>query len=320
MTKNKKIILFSFIVMFIILTSVNSVNAAPGGSKYYVNGFVKTEGGAPISGATVVLYLDGVEKGTAYTNYQGYFSGSAYTSGFPRTWKAVVTKDGYYPATKYARVLPEVPTSIGTINLMPTTPSEEKIGVFFWATDVEITQTVINEYKAVLQNEGYTKFFDFKDTTNFAADFAEVEDYEDADDTIFFFLTGHGFHDGDHSRTDLQGVTGDTIVYSHHFRTYCDGLDSTKVGLVVSSCHSGDWADDMEGGGYLAISSCDTGELSYFDNGEEVFADLFFDYVSYGYSAVQAFNIASALVQAMSTPESQTPQICDESSHTFFVA
>ncbi len=323
MTKNKKLVLFSFFVIFIILASVNSISAAPGGSKYYVNGYVKAVGGAPISGAKVKLYLDGSYINTVYTNYQGYFSGSTYTTGRPRLWKAVVTKDGYVTETKFGRVLFEDPTSMGTIYLMPLTPSEERISVFFWASDVP-TQAVIDEYKAVLQNEGYTKFFDFKDSTNFAADFATVAAYEDAEDIIFFYIAGHGAVDDGHSYTDIRGLSGDTMVYSDVFRTYCDSLDSTKVGLLVESCHSGYWPVDMEGGDYLAISSCDHNEVSYAMGTfpcESYFSDSFFDYVSYGYSAVPAYDIAKALVLdfTINAPDGpQNAQICDESSHTFF--
>lgn len=206
---------------------------------------------------------------------------------------------------------------MGTINLWPSAPPQgDRIGVFFWASDCP-TQAVINEYKAVLQNEGYTKFFDFKDTTNFADDFDEVADYEDADDTIFFFLAGHGSED--YSRIDLRNV-GDTHVYSHIFRNYCDTLDSTKVGLLVSSCYSGDFADDMEGGGYLAITSSDVTHMTFYVDhimpGEGVFSNHFFYYVSNGFNAVTAYN--AACNQMPTTHHIQNPQICDESSHTFF--
>ncbi|NWF94805.1 MAG: pre-peptidase C-terminal domain-containing protein [Candidatus Thorarchaeota archaeon] len=194
----------------------------------------------------------------------------------------------------------------------------EKIGVFFWASDAG-TQTVINEYKAILQSEGYTKFFEFKDTTNFANDFATVAAYEDSTDIIFFYLFGHGNNDGYHSYTAFR-TGGYSIVYSNTFRSYLDGLDSTKVGLLISSCHSGDWADDMAGGGYLAMSSSDETHNSWAVStlpGEEVFANYFWQYVQQGYSAVSAFNAAKALMPTSGTYV-QNPKIVNECSYSFF--
>jgi hypothetical protein len=194
----------------------------------------------------------------------------------------------------------------------------EKIAVFFWASDAG-TQTVINEYKGYLQAEGYTKFFEFKDTTNFANDFATVAAYEDASDTVFFYLFGHGNNDGSHSYTAFRNG-GYSIVYSNTFRSYCNGLDSTQVGLVISSCHSGDWADDMIGGGYLAISSSDETHNSWAVGalpGEEVFANYFFNYVHNGYNAVDAFWAARALMPTSGTYV-QNPKICDQCTYSFF--
>ncbi|MHA1771272.1 MAG: pre-peptidase C-terminal domain-containing protein [Candidatus Thorarchaeota archaeon] len=193
----------------------------------------------------------------------------------------------------------------------------EKIAVFFWASDAG-TQQVINEYKSVLQNEGYTKFFEFKDTTNFRNDFNQVAAYEDANDIVFFYLFGHGSNDGYHSSTAFAPQS--SVVRSDEFRSMLDTLDSTKVGLVISSCHSGDWADDMRGGHYLAISSSDETHNSWAVTtipGEERFANYFWNYVSQGYDAATAYQKAAAdLPQTGSYV--QFPKICNECTYNFF--
>ncbi|TFG98965.1 MAG: hypothetical protein E4H14_20550 [Candidatus Thorarchaeota archaeon] len=194
----------------------------------------------------------------------------------------------------------------------------EKIGVFFWASDAG-TQTVINEYKGYLQAEGYTKFFEFKDTTNFANDFSTVAAYEDSTDTVFFYLFGHGNNDGYHSYTSFR-TGGYSIVYSNTFRSYCDNLDSSQVGLLISSCYSGDWADDMIGGGYLAMSSSDETHNSWSVGplpGEEAFANYFWNYVHNGYDAVDAFWAAKAQMPTSGTYV-QNPKICDQCTYNFF--
>ena len=212
------------------------------------------------------------------------------------------------------------------VNLLPdksdgltVTYAPEKIGVFFWASNAG-TQDVINEYRNVLESEGYTKFFEFKDTSNFQNDFNKVADYEDAHDVVFFYLFGHGNNDGHHSYTAFAPHS--SIVRSNEFRTMLDTLDSNKVGLVISSCHSGDWADDMRGGHYLAISSSDETHNSWAVTtipGEERFANYFWNYVSKGDDAVTAYENAAA-----DLPQSgyyvQNPKICDESYFWDFFA
>lgn len=311
--------------MFIILASVNSVCAAPGGGRgqtYYVNGYVKSyANGIPLSGATVDLYVDNQYIYTVTTLSNGFFSGSAYLETLPRFWKVVVNKPLYHSETVTKTANIEGPTNMGTIYLIPIITQGERIGVFFWASDCR-TQANIDEYKGVLQNEGYTKFFDFKDSTDFAADLANVSAYEDADDIIFFYITGHGLTPPLPnvppewiSATRLTPDYYGTFYYADDFRTYCDGLDSTRIGLLVESCYSGSWASDMEGGGYLAISSSDIDEESMggYLPGEGYFSNAFFYYVSIGYTAVQAFEAAKTVI-----PQPQTPQICDESSNNFF--
>lgn len=193
----------------------------------------------------------------------------------------------------------------------------EKIAVFFWASDAG-TYSVINEYQAILEDEGYTKFFNFRDTNNFQADFNTVEAYEDADDIVFFYLFGHGNNNGYHSYTAF--APSSSVVGSHEFRAMCDTLDSSKVGMFISSCHSGDFADDMVGGGYLAISSSDETHNSWSTGGmpgEEVFADYFFDYVSSGYDAVDAYYAAKSHMPT-SGSYVQNPKLVDQCTYNFF--
>ena len=128
MTLKKRTILFSFIVMCIILASGTIASAAPGGGgggggqKYYVNGYVKTSSGAPISGAKVMLYKDGSYLSTAYTSSNGYFSGSTYSYVVIRSWKAVVSKSGYVTNTKTVSASAGSTTSMGTIYLTSSAP------------------------------------------------------------------------------------------------------------------------------------------------------------------------------------------------------
>ncbi len=206
-------------------------------------------------------------------------------------------------------------TDTVTFTVDTTAPAGEKIAVFFWATDAG-TQTVTNKYIDYLQDEGYTKFFDFKDSTNVQSDCQSIDDYEDSDDTIFVYIIGHGNNNGAHSYTAFQ--PSGSYVYSNTFRGYMDTWEATRKCILVESCHSGDWADDFAASPYLAMSTSDETHNSYAYAtlpGEGKFSYYFFQHVHNGYNAVDSFYYAKGYV---SSPV-QNPKIRDYSSYVWFV-
>ncbi|MHA1719953.1 MAG: Ig-like domain-containing protein [Promethearchaeota archaeon] len=199
-------------------------------------------------------------------------------------------------------------------------PEGEKIAVFFWASDAG-TQEVIDEYWTVLQNEGYTKIFNFEDTSDFAADFATVEAYEDTDDTIFFYLFGHGNNNGEDSLTAF--APGTSVIYSSELRVLFDTLDAERIGYLIESCHSGGFPLDFQASPYLAMSTSDEDHNSYAVStipGEGLFSDAFFDHVADGYNAVDSFYFARQVVfdSAQNDHFSQFPLIEDYSDYVWF--
>ena len=76
----------------------------------------------------------------------------------------------------------------------------------------------------------------------------------------------------------------------------------------------------MVGGGYLAIASSDETHYSWAVGalpGEEVFANYWWNYIDQGYNAIEAFNLADALMPTSGTYV-QNPKLCDECSYMFF--
>lgn len=121
----KRTVFLSLFVISLFIGSATVASAAPGGGgaqKYYVNGYVKSTSGDPISGATVKLYLDGKYINTVYSQSNGYFSGSTYSLIIPRTWKAVVSKSGYLSNTKTVSADPDRSTYMGIISLTLAVP------------------------------------------------------------------------------------------------------------------------------------------------------------------------------------------------------
>lgn len=200
-------------------------------------------------------------------------------------------------------------------------PDGEKIAVFFWASDAG-AQWVIDEYWSVLQGEGYTKMFNFKDTSNFQSDFNTVAAYEGSEDTIFFYLFGHGNNNGVDSYTAFRPSS--SIVYSSSLRTMFDTLDAARIGYLIESCHSGGFPQDFHVSPYLSMSTSDADHNAYAVGSlpnEGIFSDAFFDAVDAGYTAVQAFDYAEQVVfdgAGGTDTYMQYPQIADYSTYVWF--
>ncbi|MFX1532717.1 MAG: hypothetical protein ACFFDI_00635 [Promethearchaeota archaeon] len=132
----------------------------------------------------------------------------------------------------------------------------EKIAVFFSASDAYTPASYFTgALTDILRDEGYTKFFYFRDSTNPQADMQEVDAYEGSDDTVFIYILGHGNNNGQHSYTAFRPSA--SIVYSNEFRDWYDEFEAPRKCLFVESCHSGDWADDHAATPYLAMSTSD---------------------------------------------------------------
>jgi len=175
-------------------------------------------------------------------------------------------------------------------------PAAEKIAVFFWASDAG-AQWVIDEYWDVLQGEGYSKMYNFEDTSNFAGDFGLVDTYVGPEDTVFFYLFGHGNNNGVDSYTAFAPST--SIVYSSDFRTMMDGLNTERKAFLIESCHSGGFPEDFKASPYLAMSTSDQTHNAYAVGtlpNEGIFSNAFFEHVAAGYNAIDSFNYARQVV------------------------
>jgi hypothetical protein len=195
----------------------------------------------------------------------------------------------------------------------PPPPEGEKIAVFFWASDAG-TQNEVNKYSAILQDYGYTKFFNFRNSYDVSGDCAEIDSYETSEDTIFVYVFGHGNNNGQHSYTAFR--PSGSYTYSNTFRGYMDQWEATKKFILTESCHSGDWADDFGGSGnYLAMSTSDETHVSYALGslpGEGKFSYYFFGHVDNGYNAVDSFWYARGYTS------NQYGKIVDNSPYTWF--
>ena len=284
--------------------------------------------GAIVDGwVTITATATDTESGVNYVdcNFGGTNLVSDYSSPYSWTFDTNTLIDDFYTVTvtgyDNAGNFASDSISVEVYNDNGGSGEGEKIFVSFWASDAG-TQANIDEYWAVLQLEGYTKRFDFKDTTNFAADFASVDAYENPEDTVFFYLFGHGNNNGEDSLTAF--APGTSVVYSDEMRVFFDTLDADRIGCLVESCHSGGFPVDFHAEPYLMMSTSDEDHNSYALAalpGEGLFSDAFFDHVLDGYNAVDSFYFAEQVVfdNARNSRFSQYPMIADYSSYVWFV-
>ncbi|NHJ12802.1 MAG: DUF2341 domain-containing protein [Candidatus Thorarchaeota archaeon] len=117
-----KVLLSGILICVLVVPVAAREIPPPGGTKYYVNGYVKDTAGNPISGAAVKLYKDGITYiNTAYTTTSGYFTISTLLYSPPDFWQVRVTKSGYEPATKTVECQGTT-TSMGTVYMTSAAP------------------------------------------------------------------------------------------------------------------------------------------------------------------------------------------------------
>ena len=196
----------------------------------------------------------------------------------------------------------------------------EKIGVFMWCSETG-TQSIINQYKTVLAQKGYTKFFEYEDPGIYNV-FPDIEDYEFSSDTIFFYFYGHGEYKSNYDNSYWY-YRPSVSISSEMLRYLMDTLETDKKGFLIEACYSGGFVDDFQDEYYLAMSSSSKYLPSYaYGPGfpsEGIFSDYFWNFAGIGYNAIDAFNLARTFNSLIWTWPWQDPQITDHTvGYDFF--
>lgn len=287
--------------MAVTLASVKSVTS--------FNGYVKDENNNPISGASIIL-------SDCYDNIIGYTSTNS--NGY---YCLVVTLNGNSPyllsAGKSRYTGDDLIVYSGGSNNFELEFIPEKIAVLFWASDAGV-QWAIDDYRDILEDEGYTTIYEFKDASDVEARCQTVDNYERAADTIFVYIIGHGSYSWGHSRTYFRSGSS-SYTKSNDFEDYMDSWEAERKCILVESCESYGWAWDFDESPYLAMSTSDKTHSSYtYDDHSTPYEGDFSHWFFYaidilGYNAVDAFDHACDEIT-----HTQNPQISDESSYVWF--
>ncbi len=125
---------------------------------------------------------------------------------------------------------------------------------------------------------------------------------EDAESTVVFFFSGHGFRAADSEGWDSDSESDgyDEGIVSYDFYGLADGflqeklsaLESQKVALCFGSCHSGgmfDYATDLQGANRVIASACRADEYAW-------------DYLLLGNTLWGKYFVDEGLLQGLADP------------------
>ncbi len=287
------------------------------------NGHVYDHVGDAISSATVKLIRISdsavLESGT--TNVNGYYSFSEDVQE-NLYCKIQVEKTNY--ETHYITMNCDEQTTYTTFRIADTTV--DKIAVFFYATDA-ITYEYISIYGDQLEEEeGFGIILYYENTSSWRINMAYLDSIENSDDFVFIHIMTHGNYDEEeddsYCRMQDPADPGDPdIMYSSDFATYLGYLESENIFVLVGSCHSGGFVDDLEGSNRFIISTTDHDHDSYpytqnIPNCEPCFEHYFFSRISQGYGDYSSYTYAET--QTESAHPLQDPMYDNEISYTWF--
>ena len=138
----------------------------------------------------------------------------------------------------------------------PPPPPPEKIAVFIWDSGLGSSSKINSYANKLIVFKGYTKIYKIEDLKNLDTGetydkilefFEELDEYEGSQETIFFYLWGHG--------PDSATVNLHDDFYSTTLKLYLGALEAQRIGFLVESCKSGGFVTRMEDRSYLAMSS-----------------------------------------------------------------
>jgi hypothetical protein len=284
---------------------------------------VGTLSNVPVSGATVTLN----NHYTITANSDGFYSKYGY---FPRyaNVPVKVTKWGFYDYTGY-----EYTGAKSSINYKDVYIDDkgDRYAYFFYQPTEDggfFGQNAVDEYTNTLEARGYT-VYNRPDPNNWKSDMADLDDMESTYDRIFIYISGHGsYHNpiigDDYSKVNVADGVFESDIRSNVLRKKINDLESERITVLVQSCSSGDFKDELDNEGNDAcdyvnvMTSADQSHSSYYNgqtgaDAESLFSNYFFNAISYGYTITEAFNYAKNYNSYTSSPN----PLCDFNARSY---
>ena len=215
---------------------------------------------------------------------------------------------------------------------------EERFGIFMWASDAadgpdawppfvwaEAVEGNMHQYRDILYDEGFRKFYFYRDVDDgdeYEAIMDRLERRIDINDQVFFYIRGHGYHDKYNDYVYISPPhQGGNILELNIFREDIAEFESIYKGVLVEACYSGKWPKEIPGYASVVVvlSSCDIDQLSEVDtiSHQGFFSLHFWAAVQRGDDAREAYYYAKYMCMLAGE---QTPQgyINEDPTFMFF--
>jgi len=134
-----------------------------------------------------------------------------------------------------------------------------------------------------------------------------IDTLESSDDFVFIHIMTHGSYDSQNENSICymeDKLFNPYELHSDDFATSLDNFESENIFVLVGSCHSGGFVDDLEGSDRFIISTTDQDHKSYSwkyhgspPNVEPSFEHYFFLRISQGYGDYRSYAYAKTHAQ-----------------------
>lgn len=193
----------------------------------------------------------------------------------------------------------------------------EKYAFFFWSREVTC-RDAIGSYQSKLSSLGYTTY-QWKNTNPEEKIESFIDDLEDSNDKLFFYLAGHGSY---YVYSDVLCDPFNSIASWKLKQLLEDYLEATDIAILVDACYAGEFVDQFsDNDGYLVMTSCShTNTCEFFiitlfgiEQWRELeFSHMFFSATCWTDNAIATFTATAEL------HEEYDPQIVNNADYDFF--
>ncbi|MHA1466399.1 MAG: C13 family peptidase, partial [Candidatus Heimdallarchaeaceae archaeon] len=282
------------------------------------NGYVYDHMGDALSSATVKLIRMSdsavLESGT--TSVSGYYTFSEDVQE-NLYCKIQVEKTNY--ETQYITMNCDEQTTYTNFRSADTTVN--KIAAFFYATDATTYANLSIYGDQLINDEGFDTVMYFEDEDDWDGYIiGDIDGNETSEDFVFLYFCGHGGYDSgdDDSWVDLLN-SGTEKMYSDNLVTALLSLESNNIFVIVESCHSGGFIDDLEDSDRFIISTTDKvndAYVYYSIPNDPIFTHNFFERIDADYDDYESYLYGRQ--EAISEHYDQNPQYDDQIAYTWF--
>ena len=328
---NKKFLVIGLIISLAIVSPILGVRKAEGRIPPFGDlifyGYVYDHTGDALASATVKIKCGTAVLATTTTSSSGYYYVKTVTMAEGLTIKLEVTKSGY--ETQSASYSDSPGTRTKTFYVAPT--NVEKIAAFFYKTDATTSSYMVTFGNQLITEEGFDSVLYYENPTDWEGNIDDdIDPLEDEDTFVFIYFCAHGAYDGSNSYMVMsQYWVVDWWIFGHWEYRYCYSnalntaidthLESENIFVLIESCHSGGFVDDLKGPGMFVIATTDHDNYAYCVSpvpSVGVFSQGFFSRLSSGYTDSLAYTFAR--YDAINAHSDQNPMKDDQCSYTWF--